>query len=45
MGAGHLSLYLDHTVKGHGADSREKANSIKKWNIFDKFPTIRPAGA
>ena len=45
MGAGQLSLYLDYTVKGHHPDSREKANSIEKCNIFDKFPTIRLVAA
>ena len=44
-GAGHLSLYLDYTVKGHQPDSREKANSIEKCSIFDKFPTIRVVAA
>ena len=45
MGAGHLSLYLDYTVKGHHPDSRENANSIEKCSIFDKFPTIRLVAA
>ena len=49
MGAGHLSLYLDHAVKGTGRiEGKKMQSSLKtrkiqyKFNFFDKNPCYPP---
>ena len=41
MGAGHLSLFPNHTIKGHQADSRDICIFIAKYTFFYQIPFIR----